>query len=220
MNRPDICQSEDGEERPCWPSSQEVENIQPLPASSLVPLPPRSRPGLLRYLRRFHSTWYGQPRTGTTAFVDTSVTFASGVFNTSWVDELMWEGSVPLRFSENILRACVRQRSYGTAFISKRAGLGFRRLPLSIRVRSRFTQDLRPGAFSAVPAGLVSVGIVHPGLRPGLLSAVPSGLVPIHPDSCFVFSECCPNQPKQATNLDKTDSQPSPSTSSGQALRD
>jgi hypothetical protein len=94
MNRPDICQSEDGEEHPGWPSSREVANIQPLPASSFLPLPQRSRPGLLRYLRRFHSTWYGQPCIGTTAFVDTSVTFALGVSNTSWVDELMWERPV------------------------------------------------------------------------------------------------------------------------------
>jgi len=45
MNGPNICQSEDGEEHPCWPSSQAVANIQPLPSSSFVPLPLPSRPG-------------------------------------------------------------------------------------------------------------------------------------------------------------------------------
>jgi len=52
-----------------------------------------------------------------------------------------------------------------------------------IRVRSVFTQDCRPGAFSVVPAGLVSVGT--------------------HTQHCVLGY-----------------SQPSPSTSSGQALRD
>jgi hypothetical protein len=33
-----------------------------------------------------------------------------------------------------------------------------------IGVRSRFTQDSRPGAFSVVPAGLVSVALYTPGL--------------------------------------------------------
>ena len=34
------------------------------------------------------ATWYGQPGTGTTAFVDTSITFALGGFNTSRVDDV------------------------------------------------------------------------------------------------------------------------------------
>jgi hypothetical protein len=52
-----------------------------------------------------------------------------------------------------------------------------------IRVRSVFTQDLRPGAFSVVPFGTGPGANVYPALRLGY-------------------------------------SQPSPSTCSGQALRD
>jgi hypothetical protein len=52
-----------------------------------------------------------------------------------------------------------------------------------IRVRSVFTQDLRPGAFSVVPFGTGPGANVYPALRAGLLSAVPAGLIAIGPDS-------------------------------------
>src|ERR1700691_4826432 len=70
-----------------------------------------------------------------------------------------------------------------------------------MRVRSRFTQDSRPGVFSVVPAGLVLLSHLNPGLRPGLLSAVPSGLCCdrsneirlnafVHKTRCSGFSNC------------------------------
>jgi hypothetical protein len=43
-------------------------------------------------------------------------------------------------------------------------------------VMSTETQDLRPGAFSAVPAGLGRAVKTTQDSRPGLHSAVPSGL--------------------------------------------
>ena len=65
-----------------------------------------------------------------------------------------------------------------------------------------FTQDSRPGAFSAVPSGLVSVAKVHPGLTSWATLSRPLrraqgrlyGTVPTHSDSWLVFSQCCPNR--------------------------
>jgi hypothetical protein len=54
-------------------------------------------------------------------------------------------------------------------------------MPVSVHVQSRFTQDCRPGAFSAVPPGLIAIRL----------------------DSGSVFSECCPDQLIEKANLCK-----------------
>jgi hypothetical protein len=55
-------------------------------------------------------------------------------------------------------------------------------IAIGIRVRSLFTQDCRPGAFSAVPAGLVSVGTHTQHCVLGYSQPSLAGLFTIHPD--------------------------------------
>jgi hypothetical protein len=85
-------------------------------------------------------------------------------------------------------------------------------IAVGICVRSRsprtdVLRNLQSSPFDKLRAGssgLVLVGTYNPGLRPGLLSGVPSELVPTRPDSWLVFSKCCPNEPIEKANLDKS----------------
>jgi hypothetical protein len=79
----DICQSEDGEGILVDPVHA-LPNLKALPQSCFVPLPQRSRPGGWVGLQAisvvYSSTWYDQPRTGTTMFDGNA-----GYFCVRWV---------------------------------------------------------------------------------------------------------------------------------------
>ena len=82
-------------------------------------------------------------------------------------------------------------------------------IAISIRVRSVFTQDCRPGAFSVVPTGLVSVGTrtqhcVLGYSQPSLRDCSRYTLIA----DLFSASAVQINRSRKA-NLDKPDSQPS-----------
>src|ERR1700678_4299646 len=76
------------------------------------------------------------------------------------------------RTDPDFLHSALDRSAYAAFFTESRT-----RLLGSIKLHRK--SGYRPGTFSAVPAGLIAVGIHTQDSRPGLLSAVPAGLVSV-----------------------------------------